>query len=244
MIHWLVQSSTVHPALRRESAPEGLLSPAEQARYRALKTDKRRADWLLGRWTAKHLLQAMLEAAEGKLFPLDQLSVINNADGAPLALIEGHPPLSLSISHSHGQAFCAAIRHPAWPLGADMERIEPRSPAFVEDYFTQAELERVRRSEQLSVQARDTLVAAIWSGKEATLKALRLGLSVDTRAVACLIEPAAAPPQTWTPFAVQLELSRLPALPPSLMGWWRVWNDYVLALVSQDDSVYLQHDSS
>jgi hypothetical protein len=64
-----------------------------------------------------------------------------------------------------------------------MEWVEARPAGFAEAYFTEAELEWVA---QAGVE-QDWLVTAIWSAKEAALKAMRLGLTVDSRAVSCLV---------------------------------------------------------
>ncbi len=64
MIHWLIQSAMQHTELARGVAPSGLLNAAEETQLRLLKTSKRRCDWLLGRWTATHLIQACLSEME------------------------------------------------------------------------------------------------------------------------------------------------------------------------------------
>ena len=50
--------------------------------------------------------------------------------------------------------------------------IEPRSDAFVADYFTIEEQALVARA---SAADRDRILALLWSGKESALKALREG---------------------------------------------------------------------
>ncbi|MCP4423407.1 MAG: 4'-phosphopantetheinyl transferase superfamily protein [Chloroflexi bacterium] len=237
MIHWLVQATDAHPDLTRGIPPPGLLGFEERAKFDGLKTDKRRRDWLLGRWTAKHLLQELIQQKIGERPPLDTLVIRANKVGAPITdyglRITGHG-LSLSISHSHGHAFCAVVERPSHPLGADMERIEPRRASFAVDYFTEAEMALVRR---VSGAMREGVVTAVWSAKEAALKALQLGLAVDTRAVTCLIEPAPEPPQSWTPFAIQLDEKRLGRPAPALTGWYRTMGDFVLTLAAQDEKV-------
>lgn len=171
MIQWLVQSHA-------DMAPAGFLSEVEQARFDALKSDKRCQDWLLGRWTAKRLLQTMV----GGAVPLTNLVIENDGDGVPTAQLLGYD-FSLSISHCDGWAFCAAVSRPGIALGADMEKMEPRLPTFASDYFTPAEQEQLAKCRPAH---RPTLENAIWSGKEAALKAIHLGLSVDTRAITCL----------------------------------------------------------
>jgi 4'-phosphopantetheinyl transferase len=156
------------------------LSASERKTYAGLRFPKRRHEWLLGRWTAKQLLQRSLERYRG--LPLPAISVSADPDGAPYLSVdgEGRLPASLSISHRSGRAFCALSPGVSPSIGVDIERIEPRAAAFVNDFFTEGEAARVWASPESS---RDTLVTVIWSAKEAVLKALREGLRMDTRAV-------------------------------------------------------------
>ncbi|MBP8003246.1 MAG: 4'-phosphopantetheinyl transferase superfamily protein [Chloroflexi bacterium] len=239
-VAWLIQSAATHPDLERGIPPSGLLSAIEWEKFEQLTTEKRKRDWLCGRWTAKLLLQSLYRERNGETVPLDSFSITNNADGVPRvtgywSLAKGY---SFSLSHSHDHAFCAAIERPHCPIGADLERIEARVNGFVDDYFTVEEQKRVASFGQDIGQAefparyapRTTFINAVWSAKEAVLKALHLGLSVDTRAVECLIEPFIAPPTDWTPFSIQCDNSRLPHPAPDLNGWWQVKEDFVLTV--------------
>jgi 4'-phosphopantetheinyl transferase len=243
MINWLLQTTSDHPDLARGIAPAGLLSDAEQVRSAALKTDKRRRDWLLGRWTAKRLIQSYIERQTGLRLALDALIIDTDPDGAPHVIadcklrIADYAPnlqsiicnLQLSISHSGDRAFCALVEGSAVPIGADIERIEPRDWQFVEDYFTAAEIPHVWLA---PAEQHETVITAIWSAKESALKALRLGLSVDTRSVACSI---AGPDLThdWADIAFALDRRLLgPAIAPALTGWWRTIDGYVLTVAT------------
>ena len=240
MIHWLIQSAQAHPELAESVVLAGALHPDEQIKLAALRTEKRRRDWLLGRWTAKQLIQEVVRQRTGQDLALAEIEVRNGRRGDPivngqLSMVNGQPQetelnslVTLSISHAHGHAFCAVVERPSWPIGADMEWIEPRSEVFVADYFTAAERELVS---QAAGEMRDVLVTAVWSAKEAALKALHLGLTVDTRSVACLIEPVGERPLTWTPFTICTDATRLPQPAPPLTGWWRTYENFVLTLV-------------
>lgn len=260
MIHWLVQSADSYPGSPEGVLGDGVLHPREQARLATLKTEKRRQDWLLGRWTAKQLIAEVVAQKTGERPLPNTIEVANGAMGDPivnykLRMANGNSPilrqtqdsvfnlqsfdklrtassLTLSISHSHNHAFCALVEKPEWPLGADMERIEPRSPEFVTDYFTEEEQALVY---QASAEMRDVAATAVWSAKEAVLKALHLGLTVDTRAVACLLTVGEERPLTWTPFTVHCDEARLPQPAPSLTGWWRTYDNFVLTLVVKKD---------
>ncbi len=221
--------------------PPNLLSPAETALWRSFRFEKRRREWLLGRWTAKLLLQDYVLQMTGVELPLDCLQIRRAPDGAPLVELSGLAgrglPLpafrSLSISHSHGAAFCAITDEPGWRIGADMERVEPRPRGFAADYFTRDEQDRLDRAPR---ELRETYVTAVWSGKEAVLKALRRGLTVDTAGVRCGIDPAYQEQEEWQPFFIDLEPALVAGAPRGerffWVGWWRPWSDYVLTLAA------------
>jgi 4'-phosphopantetheinyl transferase len=242
MIEWLIQSTAGHPALARGIAPAGLLSEQEQQRLIELKTVKRRSDWLLGRWTAKHLIQSYIERQTGVQPLLHSLTVTNDPDGAPrivgdwrleigncdLELKSKIQNLKLSISHCDGHAFCALSDTCGTQIGVDIERIEPRAEAFAEDYFTAHELDQLRAAPP---ESRDTLVTAIWSAKESALKALRLGLTVDTRKVSCTVAPMPQAGVAWAALGVQAAPALLGERDCIFQGCWRQFGQYVLTMV-------------
>lgn len=245
MIHWLVQSTQDHPALEQALAPEGLLSVREQEQFSAFRNIKRRREWLMGRWTSKMLVQALVRGETGEDPPLSDLVVSNDPDGAPNIACDlryNQLSISLSISHSGSHAFCAAMglvsvdTHNSFGIiGADIEQVEARSPGFVQDYFTETEIALLNRARAPS---RDLLVTATWSAKESALKALHLGLTVDTRSATCLIEAIPHEAGAWAPFQVEWDVRRLNRAeahwpePPRLIGWWRIMDGYVLTLAA------------
>jgi len=224
-VYWLIQSRTTVLA----SSSANLLSQAEQAIFATLKTEKRRHDWLLGRHTAKHLIQQVAQQRTGQTTPLTTFSILGRADGSP-EVIWNEPSVgfdcTISISHSADTALCALLERADWPLGADIERIDPRIMGFIGDYLTAAERDLIS---QLSEALRPLHTTAIWSAKEAVLKALRVGLKQDTRTLSCLISPVAIPPDDWLPFKIQWEASTV-EWPTPLSGWWRVQDGFVLTL--------------
>ena len=246
MIQWLIQSTAGHPALARGIAPAGLLSEQEQLRLIELKTVKRRSDWLIGRWTAKHLLQSYIERQTGVQPLLHTLTVINDPDGAPriiadcrlqiadydLNLQSAICNLQLSISHCDGHAFCALSDTCGTQIGVDIERIEPRAAAFAEDYFTAPELDQLYAA---PLDDRDTLVTLIWSAKEAALKALRVGLTVDTRKVSCTVVPTPQLAPAWAALDIRAAPGLLGAHEHDFRGWWRQFDQYVLTMVVMGD---------
>lgn len=231
MIHWLIQSLTAHPYLADGIPPEALLNTEEQEKFAALSSFKRRQEWLLGRWTAKHLIAQIINTTYQTDVALADLHILNRHTGEPFAAVNGQHLFSLTISHSQGYAFCAMVEKENWPIGADMEHIEPRSATFVADYFTPSEITLLEGTPSHYV---DTMITAIWSAKEATLKALHLGLSVDTRSVICLPTTSLESDTGWNTFSLFIDTQRIYRALPPLTGWWRVMGEYVLTLVSQN----------
>ena len=153
------------------------LTKAERERLKGFRFDKRRRDWLLGRWAAKI---ALLRISDLPRWDIRRFQIDSASDGAPVPLLDGLPcAVELSLSHSHERAF-AAVSRGATALGCDIEFVEPRSDVFVETYFTDSERVHV---DDVGPRNRDSAVTKIWSAKESTLKALRIGLKVDTRSV-------------------------------------------------------------
>jgi 4'-phosphopantetheinyl transferase len=203
----------IHVLLGSER-PEKLdwLAPGERDRAVAMAIPWRRAEFLLGRWTAKKLLSSVLGCA-----PDHRLEIRPDASGRPQAFLDGRAlPVSLSISHRGGLAF-AAVDDTGEPLGADLELIEARSDAFVRDFFTPREAEVVSRGD------REVLANLIWSAKESALKALGEGLRLDTRAVEIEIAPGA--PSAWQRLRVHGAAES--------GGWWRTQGHHVITVVGR-----------
>ena len=252
MIHWLLQSLDSSPEIAGGVAPAGVLCDAEQQRLSTLKVDKRRRDWLLGRWTAKHLAQGYLAQSTGAVPALDEIQIANADDGAPYCLLRGSEPpqrlpVSLAISHSHGHAFCALCHEseidvtpvvpgdttgqiptgPRWSLGCDIEWIEHREQSFVSDFFTAQEIRDVMGT---PVEHRDCRVTAIWSAKESVLKSLRTGLRIDTRRIECRFAQDDWLPREWSPLTVMIDAGLVEQFPGVWYAWWQVQEGFVLTM--------------
>lgn len=185
-------------------AADDWLSARERSVLATLKFEKRARDWRLGRWTAKR--------AAHRLFPVSELAIIAAPDGAPLLYVDGaQARATLSLSHSHGAALAVVSAADA-PLGCDLEWIEPRTADFVQSYFTRAEQACV---DGASAHDRDLIANAIWSAKEAVLKATRDGLRVDTRRVE--IELACG--EGWQPFRAAIGGTRYAGVWRASEGW-------------------------
>ncbi len=206
-------------------AGEGWLTPAEREVLGDLRVEKRRADWRLGRWAAKQAVRGLL----GRSLP--HLEILAKEDGRPVARLgpgeDSDPapdgPTALSISHSGGMGFAVAGAGTAG-LGCDLEAIEPRSDAFVADYFTDGE----RAVVVAAPPDRRALVAnLLWSAKESALKALGQGLRLDTRTVTVDTGILQLDAYSWAPLRVAGPGARV------FEGWWRAREGMVWTVVRE-----------
>ncbi len=226
-VYWLEQTEADVPA------ENGWLSANELLHFDALRFPKRRADWRLGRWTAKRAVAAYQDLPLHSRV-LEKIEVRPAPSGAPEVFLDGAPaPATISLTHRSGRAMCA-VAQPEVKLGCDLEVIEPRSDAFVGDYFTAEEQQLVA---QTTATDRARLLALLWSGKESALKALHEGLRLDTRCVIVNRDGGSCDHHGW---------SRLHVLYTggcTFHGWWRHSNGLLRTLVadpSPDPPIRLQ----
>lgn len=210
------------------------LGSMEREKLATLRFPKRRHDWRLGRWIAKQAVRCALESKVGQgpdrqaraASGMDGIQILAADDGAPEPWLpeEGAGPVEgvvLSLSHSADRGFAAASTTPM-ALGCDVERIEPRSEAFIADFFATEELPELRDLSRMI--HRDLAATLIWSAKESALKALRTGLRDDTRSV-----------------VVHVDISRgelsVRSARGEMRGWWWVDEGFVHTLVSDSRRV-------
>jgi 4'-phosphopantetheinyl transferase len=216
-VYWLEQTEA------DVSAEDDWLSAWEAARLAAMRFAKRRTDWRLGRWTAKCALAACLKTCSD-LRDLAQIEIRSAASGAPEVFLFGQPSrINISLSHRAGVAACA-VGMPGVSLGCDLEAVEPRSDAFVADYFTHKEQAFIASA---CTEDRALLINLLWSAKESALKALQEGLRLDTRCVAVSLVNAQRGREdgNWHPLRVVATSGAVFA------GWWQCTGILVRTLV-------------
>jgi 4'-phosphopantetheinyl transferase len=252
-IFWYEQSASDVPV------SNSWLSRRERAFLATLRFAKRRDEWRLGRWTAKCAVAASL-GLSSEVIHLSEIEIWPSRSGAPVAFL-GHDQahVTISLSHRSGHAICVvapSIAH----IGCDLELVEPREASFVGDYFATDEQALVACT---SRDKRDQVVTLLWSAKESALKALRLGLRLDTRRLEvslrevlpadeskfwldsypirlARLESAEEETSTdvWHPFQVRLKDV------PAFVGRWRNPDQFVRTVIIRHPSVSQLEESA
>ncbi len=166
------------------------LTAAEQAHFSTLKIHKRRHEWLLGRLTVKRVVGRFVARRDGVTLAPHQIEVLPDVDRSPAVSFIGHELAAVEVSLSHrGELALAGVADAGATsgFGVDLERVEPRAPAFLKDWFDADEQALIDGEDPL---ARDRRVSMFWCAKEAVLKAAKKGLSVsaDRVKVRCIHE--------------------------------------------------------
>jgi 4'-phosphopantetheinyl transferase len=214
-----------------QEVPAGVdwLTPREQQGLAGFRYAKRRVEFLTRRWTAKRAV-AMVLGRGLSMAALAGVEIRHHPSGAPWVAVDGQPAaIDVSISDRAGWAVCL-VGPPGGlggPLGIDLELVEPRSDAFVDDFFTADEVAGVRRLP--SGEARDEAANLIWSAKESALKVLKVGLRADTREVEVGFGQERRP-DGWAPLAVTGRDGS------AFVGWWRRDGVFLLTLAGRQQA--------
>lgn len=145
------------------------------------------------------------------------------ADGAPEAVLDGAPaPVFLSLSHRAGRGL--AVVGPG-ALGCDLEYVEPRSAAFLEDWLALAPEERAAVLAEAGEEDRARRANLLWTAKEAAAKLRREGLRADVRDARARPAGSLVPDGGWRSLAVDWGTE-------AIAGWWRGEAEWVMAVVA------------
>lgn len=156
---------------------EAHFSPLELTKLEAL-APRRRLDRLAGRLAAKRALAEHFAAEEGWQADPRELEVFNDDAGRPTLRLPAGAAISapsFSIAHC-AEGGVAAVAAPGRRVGVDLETVVAR-PAEVIAFVAAPGEDGSAGPTAPEAQAR------LWTGKEAALKLLGLGLDADAKAV-------------------------------------------------------------
>ncbi|MBM4369717.1 MAG: SDR family NAD(P)-dependent oxidoreductase, partial [Deltaproteobacteria bacterium] len=156
-------------AMAVASEAQAKLPRGELASLAARGTARRQADRLAGQLAANEAVAALRPGASFRVARDDR--------GKPV--VEGAVDVEVSITHVEGEALALAVQ--GAHAGIDMEKVEARSEAFVDEWFS---------AEERRWASGDADRTAVWAVKEAVLKALGAGMALSPREVEVHAPPA------------------------------------------------------
>lgn len=163
--------------------PSRFLTGREMEHFRSLSVNRRRIEWLAGRLNLKLLLSKFL----GRGHDFQSFEILPGAAGHPVASLR-HGGLmqipirnGLSLSHREGATASAVSAEPGVEVGIDVELMEARDRAMLDDYFHPSEADLL---DALPGRLAPCGIALGWSIKESVLKAMGTGLTASAASVA------------------------------------------------------------
>jgi phosphopantetheinyl transferase len=150
--------------------------------YTGKASPKRSREWLAGRIAVKKSVQRLLSASGEPASQEKAVRVVQDPKGKPSAELTDRPGFRIghvSLSHSNGLALAVVALPGVFKgLGVDVEKVEPRSESWVNDYFAPEEIRVANAADERWLE-----FTKIWCLKEAALKALGTGLRFDLKDV-------------------------------------------------------------
>ncbi len=156
-----------------EAAAARLLQPSRQADIARLKSPAARMRSLCGEMLVRYLLAESLDVA------LEEIAIEREKGGKPY--LTGRQDVHFSLSHS-GNAVACAISDA--PVGCDIEQVGKHRPNIARRHFTGKEQAWIEEGDR----DRDRRFFAVWTGKEAYLKRIGVGLTQPLNAFDVLEE--------------------------------------------------------
>ena len=195
------------------------MEEVEAERLATMRYTKRRSEAKLSRYCAKATVAMALGRAT-EPSALRSISIRNAPDGAPETRIDDHDGEFVVAMTDRADWAVAAVLAGRDRIGCDLELVEPRSAAFIDDYFTAGEGSQVSGSVDPSLTAN-----LVWSAKESALKVVRTGLRRDTRTVEVSHEHGDSAGE-WRQLTVRSVDGQ------TMPGWWIRYGEFVLTVVA------------
>lgn len=148
-----------------------LLGETETVYFSTLRSARRQASYLLGRYAAKTALSALLSEPNFRTIEIER-----GVFEQPIVRCDGNGGWDVTISHTDDLA--AALAYPGGhPMGIDLERIDPRQHETILSQLSEREIGwlNLRSAEKLQ------FAGALWAAKESLSKVLRTGLMANIR---------------------------------------------------------------
>lgn len=147
--------------------------------YKKLQNAHRKEEWLYGRFILKDLICSRFSTKTVR--PLKRIEIVTKGKYKPEIVLNGERlDLDHSLSHSKDLFIAALSRRRNILIGADIEWIKDLKPSVLSYFLKKEEIDTIRK---LELNKKRALLFQYWTIKEATLKALSIGLQGNMKGV-------------------------------------------------------------
>lgn len=151
-----------------------LLHPQELDYYESVQSEKRKKEYLLGRYAAKEALKNFLNESQ-----LSKINIYPGPLGEPVIHHETGFAMEVSISHSH-EMIGGLVFPKGYSIGLDIEKIDPRRMDAIKSKSSEEEILQLENLKE----DRNSLLTLLWTIKESFSKVLKRGLKADFKELA------------------------------------------------------------
>ncbi len=143
---------------------EKYLHVDEEEYFNKLKFKKRINSYLLGRYSAKKAISALLNNIN-----LNDICILNGIFNEPIVKVNSFSPM-VSITHAKNIGASVGYFHEC-PMGIDVEQIDSSFNEFLKEHTTNSEMALIKNT---SINLTDGLFI-IWAAKESISKTIKTG---------------------------------------------------------------------
>lgn len=134
--------------------------------YKMMRFEKRKQDYLLGRYCAKNAIRQIVKDVS-----MPDIYIRNGIFNQPIAEYRKNEALQISISHCDSYGIAVAFQSDIL-MGIDLEIVKERNFKTIKSQLTDREIE------QIGLHQSQALYTVMWTIKEALSKALKIGFTV------------------------------------------------------------------
>jgi phosphopantetheinyl transferase len=216
------------------------LSNPEQVYLNTLTSDKRKREWLGGRFAAKYVGADMLAQKQNPV-PWSKLAVIADKNGRPFLSADKKTGALPDISISHTGGLAAAMAVSKGLCGIDIQKVTDRVVKVRERFCTSNEARLLQPFFNAYQEIQCSALTSLWAAKEALRKAANrpsLPGFLELELTDILEKPSQKSPASWKYIFTWNHIGKNGnPVTEKCCTAVSVFGDYALALTTRDDTL-------
>nr|WP_314464365.1 4'-phosphopantetheinyl transferase superfamily protein [uncultured Clostridium sp.] len=166
--HKYDQNMIICQETKKANIDKNILSEKERIYYDNLKYEKRKTEFLLGRFVAKRAIGELIQYSS-----LKEIEIVHGIFGQPIVKLNNSLNIHISISHSMNSA-AAIASFEEYPCAIDVERVQNSNSQIIQTILCKEELFLLNDKKD-----NDEIITILWTAKEAMSKVIQTGFLTD-----------------------------------------------------------------